>query len=439
VSRHAGATRRVGGRRPAGSRRTPGRHAAPPRARRPRPARREQAPSAAGPSARRGRTVVVLTAALALIAAAGLAVSVRAPRDAAPPPPPAPAAAADRTQRTVVLAVADPGRPASGVALLANDSRARSASVLLLPTRLLAAVPGQGSLPLARAFALPGGAAANAVADTVGVTVDGFWTLPPGLLGGLVNRLGGVRVDVDTDVLGPPAGAGGRVVIVRAGEHRLDGTAAVAYAGWLGDGEAELARLPRLQGVLDGILAALPADPVRVATLLRSLGPGSRSTAGPDRLAALLVALAAARDGDAPLFDALPVLPIDTGGQLTSYRVDPARLSALVSRTLAASVPARRPGAAHVLVLDGIGRPGLGEGIRSHLIDAGFGYAGVRNAARFGEPRSVVLVSDAAAHSRRDGEKVAAALGLPADSVRVSRQEQSVADVLVLIGADYRG
>ena len=52
---------------------------------------------------------------------------------------------------------------------------------------------------------------------------------------------------------------------------------------------------------------------------------------------------------------------------------------------------------------------------------------------------SVVLIPDASAKARENGDAVVAALGLPASAVRLSSQGQSLADVVVILGADFRG
>jgi len=48
-----------------------------------------------------------------------------------------------------------------------------------------------------------------------------------------------------------------------------------------------------------------------------------------------------------------------------------------------------------------------------------------------------VLVKDATPQSRTQGERVAAALGLPASALQVAPAPQDVADVVVVTGADF--
>jgi hypothetical protein len=91
-----------------------------------------------------------------------------------------------------------------------------------------------------------------------------------------------------------------------------------------------------------------------------------------------------------------------------------------------------------VLVQNGVGTPGLGETTRKRLIAAGLTYVNGGNAAQFGYAKSVVLIPDASTQSRREGADVAAALRLPPSSLRIAAQGQTIADVVVVVGADYK-
>jgi hypothetical protein len=76
---------------------------------------------------------------------------------------------------------------------------------------------------------------------------------------------------------------------------------------------------------------------------------------------------------------------------------------------------------------------------RDRLVAAGFAYVGGGNAPQLGAPRTLVVVPDATRASRAVGARVAEALGVPADAVRVAGQRQSIARVLVVLGADFPG
>jgi len=90
-----------------------------------------------------------------------------------------------------------------------------------------------------------------------------------------------------------------------------------------------------------------------------------------------------------------------------------------------------------VLVENGVGTPGLVEQARSKLVTAGFRFVNGGNAADFtGEPSSVII-PDGTESRVRQGQRVAAALGLPASSIATSDRGQTVADVIVILGSDF--
>ncbi|MDQ6650908.1 MAG: LCP family protein, partial [Actinomycetota bacterium] len=278
----------------------------------------------------------------------------------------------------------------------------------------------------------------EALADLMGVTVDGSWVLDLPTLSTLVDRLGGIPVDVDRDVLTPQPDGSSRIVVPAGSRQRLGGTAAAAYATYLAAGEQEIDRLPRLQRVLQGIVGGLPGSAAAVQATVTALGPGSVATA-PGGLAPLLVGLGSDLRADALPFSTLPVLPIDTGSGTFSYRIDPPAVRAVVDRELADSVPAgSRAGGNRVLVLNGVGTPGTGDQVRGRLVANGLVYAGSRNAPNFDYATSQVLIFDAGPVSRALGQRVASVLGLPPTSVGISTQAQSVADVIVVVGADFK-
>jgi hypothetical protein len=122
------------------------------------------------------------------------------------------------------------------------------------------------------------------------------------------------------------------------------------------------------------------------------------------------------------------------------YRVDAPKVPAVVQREFAGSLPPTRPGGpVTVLVQNGVGSPDPTEQARARLIAAGLTFQSGGKATRTGYASTIVLIPDAGDRARSNGEAVAAALGLPASAVQQSAQGQSVADVLVILGADFRG
>lgn len=380
---------------------------------------------------RRRRRVQLTTVLVVLLVAAAAAFAVYLAADD-PEPPAGGTSPEQRTQQTLLLQVQGPDGAAAASALLAHDPDEGTGSVVLVPPQVLATVPGTGSLPFGRALAtVDAQGSRDALSDLMGVTVDDGWVLPLDGLAALVDALGGIPVEVDVPVVRDST------VVLSAGAQQVDGARAVELLLYLAPEEQEQSRLARVQEVLDGIVQSLPEEPADVRALVSALGEGSVSTLDPPALADLLLGLAAADEDGQLQYDTLPVIPIDPGGGVTAFRVDAERLPTLVDRLLADSVPPGvREGGNRVLVLNGVGTPGLGESVRAKLAPAGFVFVGSRNAPEFGYPTTQVLVPEATAEAQALGERVAEALGVPPTSV-MTQEFGTVADVVVLVGADF--
>lgn len=334
-----------------------------------------------------------------------------------------------RTQRTVLLQVKATDGTSVVNALLAHDPADKSGAVVLVPPQTLVTVPGVGSMVFGNALSTgsPNRPRA-ALEDLMGITVDGTWVLDAAAFARLVDLENGVTVDVDVPVLS------GRNVLIQPGNARLTGAQALQFATYLASGEEEQARLARLQTVLDAIVNGLPDD---VTTVLGGLGAGSQSSLQGSVLPDLLTGLK--KDDDDLQYRSLPVIKIDSGGDQVRFRIDEPATTSLVDELLAASVP---PGARaegnRVFVLNGVGTPGLGEQVRAKLVPAGFSYVGSRNAESFNQCCTQVLVKEATTEAADLGARVAKALGVPASSVRYSNQIGTIADVVVVVGKDFK-
>lgn len=380
---------------------------------------------------RRRRQVRLTAALLGVLALLAAAFAVLLARDA--PDPGTRPQATTRTQRTLMLQVQGPNGAGIANALLAHDTKTSEGAVVLLPPQVLVNVPGSGSVPFGRAvLSVPPQSARDALSDLMGVTVDDHWVVGQQVFTTLVDALGGVPVDVDVPVVR------GQTVLVDAGPQNLDGARAYAFMTYLAEGDQEQVRLARVQEVLDGLVNVLPPTAPELAAVLQTLGDRSVSSLQPASLAGLLIGLATDDEGGRLQYDVLPVVPLDPGGGVVAFRIDPELNRGLVDRLLAASVPEGvRAGDNRVLVLNGVGTPGLGEQVRKKLVPAGFVVVDTRNAPDFGVAKTQVLVPAATAEAQALGERVAKAMGVPATSV-ATQELGTVADVVVLVGADFR-
>lgn len=343
------------------------------------------------------------------------------------------AAAAVARQHVVALALAQ-GAQVTGISVLASG--AGPSQQVLVPSRLVLDVPGAGRVPMTQALAPGRSAVGAALADALDLRVDATWVLDTGALAALVDRVGGVVVDVDVDVTrGQDAGA---AVLLAAGpRQRLSGAQAASYAQWLVGSEPEASRLARQDTVVEAVLGALPVAADQRRSILAAL-PGAPT--GPE-LAAVVDTTGGLRAEAAQgrlASTLLPVNDIDAGGESTSYGLDEAASAAMVrSRLAGAALAVPVGGRTRVLVQNGVGTPGLGDAARSRLVAAGLRYVGGGNVEGFGVAESLVLLPDGSSASRARGAAVVKALGLTAAALRVSDTAPTIADLVVVLGRDF--
>jgi hypothetical protein len=98
-------------------------------------------------------------------------------------------------------------------------------------------------------------------------------------------------------------------------------------------------------------------------------------------------------------------------------------------------------GGNRVVIYNGTGGLGLGASARDRLTAHGLVFVSSANQPGFpyAHKPSVVLIPDVTPGSVSAGQRVAAALGLPATDVETSAQAAStIADVTVILGNDYK-
>jgi anionic cell wall polymer biosynthesis LytR-Cps2A-Psr (LCP) family protein len=343
------------------------------------------------------------------------------------------------TQHATLVQLTGADGTASASALVGTTAADHTAAAVLVPSRLIVDVAGSGDVPFGETTTLGDPAApAAALTDLLGVRVKDTWTLTPDGLAKLVDAVGGVQAAVDVDVVTTDS-KGNQTVVVKAGNQLLKGPAAAAYAGYLADGEPEQARLARFDEVLTGLATKLPADQAGVTTALTAAGAGSTSTLDPVQLANRLVVLRSAASKDKLVSDVLPVTELDTGGNDVSYGLDTGQAAAMMRSNFSGTLLQDANGdTVRVAVENGLGTPGLIEQARSKLVDKGFLFVNGGNASPFNNDPSSVQVPDGTDKSIARGREVAAALGLPASSVVPVDRGQTVADVIVILGKDFK-
>ena len=362
------------------------------------------------------------------------------PRDNYQPAPTPTASATGPVQPTLLWLVQDKDGIAVSDALLSVGGSVKRANVITIPSNVVVDVATGGTLPFGQIARLPdANGPANALSDAIGVNVDGTFAMNTLAFSGLVDAVGGVTADVDVDVI-VTAADGTQTVLVPAGKAIvLQGPQAAAYATYLAPGEPEEARMARFTQVLRLTVAKLPSDVTKVESIISGLGASARSTVPTAVLAAFLVKLQSDVLVDNAAYKNLPVKPIDSGGSISAYGIDQVAAAAMVQELLPDA--ARKPGPnskVRVLVQNGVGTPGLNAAARQKIVDAGFTFVNGANAPGLGHETTQIVVPDATDQSRKWGTDIAIALGVSPSDVVVDSSGQSVADVIVVLGADFK-
>lgn len=135
--------------------------------------------------------------------------------------------------------------------------------------------------------------------------------------------------------------------------------------------------------------------------------------------------------GDRTALVPLPVKPIDLGGQ-TFFEPQRDRIADLLLQWWGVRVGGE-DSMVRVIIYNGVGTPGIAGAAAQQLIGAGMRVVDTKNADRFDYDSTMIVVQDGQV---AQGETVAKALGT--GQVVDQPSAQDVADVIVIIGRDYR-
>ena len=358
-----------------------------------------------------------------------------------PVPDPTPSPTSTKiAQPTMLIQIKTSDGVAVDNALTSVGGTTDRANMITVPPETLLDVATGGTLPLGEIARLPDvNGSANALSDAIGVNIDATWVMDTLAFSGLVDSVGGIVTDVTVDVLvtGPD---GKTAVLVPAGPHQLlQGPQAAAYATYLAPGEPETARMARFQTILSLTLAKLPPDASKIEQIITALGASAKTTVPASQVATYLVKMRAALLSEEITFTTMPVSAVDVSATgATAYRINTAKATAMVDELLPGAKRVPGPNSkVRVLVENGVGTPGLNTAARQQLVDAGFTYVNGGNAPKFGVRTTQIVLPDNSAEARRWGTDIATALKVPASDIVINADGQSLADVIVVLGADY--
>ncbi|GAA1925530.1 polydiglycosylphosphate transferase PdtA [Streptomyces sodiiphilus] len=313
------------------------------------------------------------------------------------------------------------GPGTSTVLLVANETTGEG-TAMLLPNEL-AVSPDSATTTLGQAVSGLGAAPVrDAVGGLLGAEIKGTWRLDTPYLEILVDVLGGIAVDTDTEV----SDADGEVVVEQGEGVTLDGRSAVVYATHRAPDEPQSVQLQRFGQVLEAALGKMPGTKEGATGVVESLAQIADPSLPEAELGASLARLAGlAQSGSYTSV----LLPVEQDGTLSEETAD-----GLVMDVLGGTVSNAEPGsAARIAVRDASEDGSGGETARVALVNGGFSVVDVR-ATESARENSEVIYADEA--HRETAVEVARTLGLPEDAVAQSDSTKN-ADVMIVLGDDY--
>ncbi|MFK0186610.1 LCP family protein [Streptomyces rubiginosohelvolus] len=336
------------------------------------------------------------------------------------------AVAAGAQQRDmIVVHLHDTKKGGTSTALLVDNTTTKQGTTVLLPNSLAVAGDDGTTTTLGKSVEDDGRTGTRESIDTLlGTRITGTWRLDTPYLENLVELVGNIEVDTDTDV---PAAKKGESPLVNKGEAQtLSGPMAVAYATYRAEGEPEAKQLTRFGEVMRATLRKISEDPkaatVTIETLLQVLDP---SLPEKDLGASLAKLASRAKVGDYKT----ALLPVQADGTLTE-----ADTRGVVKDILGGTVKAPEEGAPlRVAVRNATGNQKAAEAARVQLVNGG--YAFVDSGKAGAEASSVVLYRSA--EDKEKAVEVARTLGLSAGDVKKGEPAAN-ADVSAVLGQDYK-
>ncbi|MCM1968542.1 MULTISPECIES: LCP family protein [Streptomyces] len=317
----------------------------------------------------------------------------------------------------------------TATALLVDNATTKQGTTVLLPNSLALTGDDGTTTTLAKSVEDDGSSGTREALDTVlGTRIQGTWRLDTPYLQNLVDLVGNIDIDTNTDVPDPSAKSKGAAPLVNKGESQtLSGKMAVAYATYRGSGEAQNAQLERFGQVMQGVLRKLSSDAgaatITVQTLQQILDPSMTDK----DLGTFLAGLAdLAKGGDYKT----ALLPVQDDGTLTAETS-----ASVVKDVLGGTAKSPDQGAAvRVSVQNATGVKDNTEKARVVLLNGGFTFL---EGGTAGSARATSEVVYAEAADKENATEVAKTLGLPTSAVTKGKVTTN-ANVAVILGQDYK-
>lgn len=333
------------------------------------------------------------------------------------------AAGGAQKRDVIVVHLHDPDTKDTSTALLVDNQAADQGDTVLLPNSLMLTNDDGTTSTLAQSVAADGSdGTRDAIGNLLGTQVSGTWRLDTPYLENLVDLVGNIDVDTDTDV--PDGKKGAEPVVHKGRDQTLSGAMAVAYATYRAPGESDDKQLERFGQVLQATLRKISSDPKSATTTVQTLEQILDPSLTEQDLGTALAGLAAHAKDDRYK---TVLLPVQSDGTLGGPG------QRLVKSILGGSVSTPdQPGVVRIGVENATGNQAATESARVALVNAGYTFVD----AGTGQAVATTRITYADAKDQPQAVEVAKTLDLPTSSV--SKGSAGSADVSVVLGEDYK-
>ncbi|MCW8381382.1 LCP family protein [Streptomyces justiciae] len=336
--------------------------------------------------------------------------------------------AAAQNRDVIVVHLHNTKSGGTSTALLVDNTTTKQGTTVLLPNSLALTDDDGTTTTLAKSVEDDGSSGTRDAIDTVlGTQIQGTWRLDTPYLQNLVDLVGNIDVDTNTDVPDPAAKKKGTAPLVNKGEDQtLSGKTAVAYATYRASGEAQNAQLERFGQVMQAVLRKLSSDAGAATTTVQTLAQILDPSLTDKDLGTFLAKLAdLAKGGDYKT----ALLPVQADGTLSAQASD-----SVVKDVLGGTAKSPdKDAAVRVSVQNASGVKDNTEKARVVLLNGGFTFLEGGTAAGT-QAASKVVYADAA--DKENATEVAKTLGLPTSAVSKGKTTSN-ANVSVVLGQNY--
>ncbi|MBE8469860.1 LCP family protein [Streptomyces justiciae] len=336
--------------------------------------------------------------------------------------------AAAQNRDVIVVHLHNTKSGGTSTALLVDNTTTKQGTTVLLPNSLALTDDDGTTTTLAKSVEDDGSSGTRDAIDTVlGTQIQGTWRLDTPYLQNLVDLVGNIDVDTNTDVPDPAAKKKGTAPLVNKGEDQtLSGKTAVAYATYRASGEAQNAQLERFGQVMQAVLRKLSSDAGAATTTVQTLAQILDPSLTDKDLGTFLAKLAdLAKGGDYKT----ALLPVQADGTLSAQASD-----SVVKDVLGGTAKSPdKDAAVRVSVQNASGVKDNTEKARVVLLNGGFTFLEGGTASGT-QAASKVVYADAA--DKENATEVAKTLGLPTSAVSKGKTTSN-ANVSVVLGQNY--